>query len=169
MKLFLSLVIAVTLSPIWPLGQNPLIGDPYIIINKKVNELAFVNHGAIQAVYPIATGVTPELTPEGEYTIIVKAKDPYYRKKDIIGGSKDNPLGTRWLGFNARETDGRIYGIHGTNNDASIGEYVSNGCVRMHNKNVEDLFTKVPIGTKVYIYSKDISFETVARHKGALK
>ncbi|QOR65396.1 L,D-transpeptidase [Cytobacillus suaedae] len=168
MKLIFSLVIAVTLSPIWPLGQNPLIGDPYIIINKHTNELAYVNYGAIQEVYPIATGVTADMTPEGEYTITVKAKDPYYRRKDIIGGSKNNPLGTRWLGFDARETDGRIYGIHGTNNEESIGKYVSNGCVRMHNKNVENLFNKVPVGTKVYIYSKDISFEQVAKIKRAI-
>jgi lipoprotein-anchoring transpeptidase ErfK/SrfK len=169
MKLILTLVLAVTLSPIWPLGQNPLVGDPYIIVNKKTNELGYYNYGQIQEIYPIATGVTNDLTPEGEFSISIKAVDPYYRKKNIPGGSSDNPLGTRWIGFNAKGTDGRIYGIHGTNNKDSIGKYVSGGCIRMHNKDVEFLYTKVPLGTKVLIMKTDKSFEELGVMYGALE
>ncbi|CCF15163.1 putative L,D-transpeptidase YkuD domain protein [Brevibacillus laterosporus GI-9] len=43
------------------------------------------------------------------------------------------------------------YGIHGTNNPASIGKYVSHGCIRMYNRDVETLAKLVPIGTPVYI------------------
>jgi len=45
------------------------------------------------------------------------------------------------------------YGIHGTNNPSSIGGYVSNGCIRMHNQDVEELFPNVQIGTPVHIHS----------------
>ena len=44
------------------------------------------------------------------------------------------------------------YLIHGTNEDTSIGEAVSHGCVRMYNEDVALLFTRVPVGTPVYIF-----------------
>ena len=56
---------------------------------------------------------TNELTPEGTFDIVMKAKDPYYIAKNIPGDT-ENPLGSRWMGFNARGTDGSKYGIHGT-------------------------------------------------------
>lgn len=43
------------------------------------------------------------------------------------------------------------YGIHGTNKPSSIGKAVSNGCIRMYNKDVIELFNIVPIGTVVKI------------------
>jgi lipoprotein-anchoring transpeptidase ErfK/SrfK len=44
-------------------------------------------------------------------------------------------------------------GIHGTNNDASIGYSVSHGCIRMHVSDAEWLFNHVAIGTPVFIVS----------------
>ncbi len=55
-------------------------------------------------------------------------------------------LGTRRLVL------GDGYGIHGTNNPASIGRSVSHGCVRMRNEDIEKLFEMVPVGTPVFIY-----------------
>ncbi|MFD1736368.1 L,D-transpeptidase [Bacillus salitolerans] len=167
MKLLLSFLILI--SPIWPLGQNPLVGDPYLIVNKETNKLAYIHHGEIQAIYDVSTGVTSDLTPEGEFTIVIKAVNPYYRKKDIPGGSRENPLGTRWMGFDAEGTDGRIFGIHGNNNPSLIGHYVTQGCVRMHNEKVEELFNLIPIGTKVKILKSNTSFEQLAKEAGAIK
>lgn len=161
---FMILVI----SPLWPLGENPIPGDPYVIINKKTNELVLINHNEIQHIYPVGTGKSEELTPEGEFTIIVKAKDPYFRKKDIPGGTKENPLGSRWIGFDAEGTDGRIYGIHGNSNPESIGHHVSAGCVRMYEKDVQQLYDEVPIGTKVLIVSTNRSFAELGKGHGAL-
>ena len=64
-----------------------------------------------------------------------------------------NPLGTRWIGFDAINTDGRIYGVHGTNQPNSVGKYISNGCVRLSNSDVERLYQQVPLGTKILIVS----------------
>lgn len=47
---------------------------------------------------------------------------------------------------------GNGYLIHGTNEEASIGEAVSHGCVRMYNQDVAELYLRVPIGTAVYIF-----------------
>ena len=44
------------------------------------------------------------------------------------------------------------YGIHGTDNPASIGHSVSHGCVRLRNEDIDALYPMVEIGTPVYIY-----------------
>lgn len=162
MTLFLSLTLS---NILWPLNPLPAPGDPYIIINKKSNELVYVEDGEITHHYRVATGKKDSLTPEGEFTVTVKAVRPYYRKLDIKGGDPNNPLGSRWIGFDAENTNGRVYGIHGTNRPNSIGFYVSNGCVRMHNKEVNELFEQVEIGTKVWIESSPKSMEQIAKSK----
>lgn len=164
--LLISLLLVV--SPIWPIGENPLVGDPYLIVNKSTNELAYILDGEIKQIYDVATGAINHMTPEGEHNIIVKAVNPYYRKLNISGGDKENPLGTRWIGFDAEETDGRIYGIHGTNNPQSIGKYITSGCVRMKNEDVEILFDEILLGTKIFITSGIESFEELGRQRGAI-
>ena len=67
------------------------------------------------------------------------------------------PFGTaqrRYMGtLGTRRLDlGDGYGIHGTDEPNSIGQSVSHGCVRMFNKDVEQLYPMVPVGTAVYIY-----------------
>ena len=85
MPYLLSFILCLSLSPIWPLGDNPRAGDPFIIVNKATNKLAYIDDGKIQKVFPVATGKTNELTPEGTFDIVMKAKDPYYIAKDIPG------------------------------------------------------------------------------------
>lgn len=165
-KFFLSILIA---SPLWPLGPNPLPGDPFVIVNKSNNELALIEDNKVQTVVSVGTGKTQELTPEGLFTIIVKAKNPYYRKKDIPGGDSRNPLGSAWIGFDAQNTDGRTYGIHGTNQPATIGKYVSQGCIRTQNEVITSLYPLIPLGTKILIISSEKSFELLAREHGAIK
>lgn len=167
MRILLAIILFA--SPIWPLGRNPLPGDPFIIVNKESNQLAYIDDGKVQHTFPVATGKTTTLTPEGLFNVTVKAKNPYYRKKNIPGGDPRNPLGSRWIGFDAKETDGRIYGIHGTNQPSSIGKYISNGCIRMHNKHVEFLFDQVPVGTKVLVVKTNKSFYQLGKDHGAIK
>ena len=154
MNMLPSLLFLIHLiSPIWPLGQNPLPGDPFIIINKQTNELFFYEDEKEILHYSVATGRETKDTPIGLYTIVTKFKDPEYSSKRIPSKNPENPLGTRWMGFDARKTNGRVYGIHGTNKEDTIGKHISHGCIRMKNKEAERLFTRVPFGTKVYIYS----------------
>lgn len=164
----LSFLIAFSWNPIWPLGENPLPGDPFVIVNKASNEVVFVNDNRVQTVISAATGKREDLTPEGLFTITVKAKNPYFRKSDIKGGDPGNPLGTRWIGFDADDTDGRIYGIHGTNNPNTIGKYVSQGCIRIQNEAVESLYDLIPLGTKVLITTTKESYEDIAKNYGAI-
>ena len=82
-------------------------------------------------------------------------RDPraYGRFKDndyVQPGGPANPLGARalYLFQNGRDT---YYRIHGTNAPRTIGTSVSNGCIRMLNTHVIDLYERVPIGTKVTV------------------
>jgi hypothetical protein len=122
-----------------------------IEIEKKKNKLYLIKNGTVIRSFPIASGRQKELTPTGTFTVVTKLKDPWYTAKNIRGGDPKNPLGSRWLGLNALNTDGTKYGIHGTNDPSSIGRYASSGCVRMNNRDVEWLYDQIPVGTKVII------------------
>lgn len=148
-----AFLFTLAFSPLWPLGTNPIVGDPFVIVNKQTNQIALVDENRVQTVVGVATGITNDLTPEGLFTVTVKAINPYYRKKNIYGGDPNNPLGTIWVGFDARGTDGRIYGLHGTNHPESIGRYVSQGCIRLQNEAIESLYEYIPLGTKILILS----------------
>jgi lipoprotein-anchoring transpeptidase ErfK/SrfK len=62
----------------------------------------------------------------------------------IESGSPRNPMGAAALVLADNEL-----AIHGTNNPGSIGGYVSAGCIRMHNRDIMDLFNRVRVGTRV--------------------
>ena len=65
-------------------------------------------------------------------------------------GGEDNPLGARalYLFKGGRDT---IFRIHGTNQPWTIGQNMSSGCIRMMNRDVEHLYTRAGIGTKVIV------------------
>jgi lipoprotein-anchoring transpeptidase ErfK/SrfK len=65
----------------------------------------------------------------------------------FMEGGPGNPLGARALYIG-----GRMYRVHGTNNEASIGGAVSSGCIRMMNADVIDLYDRVKVGAKIYVY-----------------
>ncbi|AXF54816.1 L,D-transpeptidase [Salicibibacter kimchii] len=168
---FKSLAAAILLfAPLWPMDVEPFPGEPFIIVNKSTNELGWVENGELDNVYDVATGKDAKDTPEGIFTVIVKAEQPYYRAQDIEGGDPDNPLGSRWIGFDAGNTDGRTYGVHGTNDSSTIGGKVSLGCIRMHNEEVDGLYDQVPMGTKIWIGTEpEREIEDMAREIGVLK
>jgi lipoprotein-anchoring transpeptidase ErfK/SrfK len=104
--------------------------------------------------YPIAIGRPGWETPKGTYKVRQKIKDPTWihpLKKGVVipGGDPENPLGRYWIGF---WTDGKNWiGFHGTPNPKSVGSPASHGCVRMYNKDVEELFKQVNLGTVVKV------------------
>lgn len=123
----------------------------YLIINKTSNRLTVVLNGRAMYFFPVATGRTKQLTPIGRFHIVTKIVKPWYVRKQIPGGDRRNPLGSRWMGINVPGTGGYTYGIHGTNRPYSIGSSASSGCIRMHNRDVEWLFRHIPLGTVVII------------------
>ena len=84
---------------------------------------------------------------------MIKRKPQQYGKwADGMPGGPTNPLGARALYmYDAKGNDTSIR-IHGTTEPNSIGRAVSNGCIRMRNEAVMDLYEQVPVGTPVYVY-----------------
>jgi len=126
-----------------------------IEIKKSANTLRFYDGEKLIKQYRVATGQDPRVTPEGRFSIVFKTTDPGWTNPKtgefVPGGSPRNPLGSRWLGLGVPGTQGRDYGIHGTNQPWSIGQHITLGCVRMHNRDVEELYPQVPLGTMVTI------------------
>lgn len=137
-------------------------GSKFIIVNKANNQLAYYENSHLKRVFKVGTGRTPSLTPEGTFKIVNKIVNRPYYTGNIPGGDPRNPLGNRWLGLNARGTWGTTYAIHGNNNPSSIGYYVSSGCIRMYDNDVEWLFSQVPTNTTVIITTSGKSFDSIA-------
>lgn len=119
-----------------------------ILIDKSQNLLTLLSEdNSIIKVYAVSTGENNS-TPLGTFEIVNKIKDPvWYREGAIVPAeSPDNILGSRWLGLSEKG-----YGIHGTIDPDSVGRQATQGCVRMHNSDVEELYTIVTTGTEVTI------------------
>ncbi len=118
-----------------------------ILIDKSQNILILKDGNDVVKVYNVSTGENNS-TPVGEYTVTTKLIDPVWFSRGAIvpPESPQNVLGTRWLGF-----DLPGYGIHGTTDPDSIGTQATAGCVRMLNREVEELYSIVPKGTQVVI------------------
>lgn len=140
--------------------------DDLIIINKHYNKLIYYHNGYVEMIEPVATGKSWEKTPVGHFKIVNKIKNRPYYTGHIPGGDPRNPLGKRWLGLDADGTKGDTYAIHGNANESSIGKYVSQGCVRMHNASIEKLFDKVKVGTPVAITNSPKSFQELTKIYG---
>jgi lipoprotein-anchoring transpeptidase ErfK/SrfK len=85
----------------------------------------------------------PDWTPPPEMI----ARQPYLPR--FMAGGPGNPLGARAMYLGTT-----VYRIHGTNRPDTIGTAVSSGCFRLVNRDVADLYDRVPIGTKVVIRQK---------------
>ncbi|MFB2982498.1 L,D-transpeptidase [Microseira sp. BLCC-F43] len=103
--------------------------------------------------YPVAVGRPGWETPTGDFQVIQMFQNPRWINpltgKQIPGGDPQNPLGRYWIGFS---TNGRDWiGLHGTPNPNSVGRAASHGCIRMYNKDIEELFYLVTLGTAVKV------------------
>jgi lipoprotein-anchoring transpeptidase ErfK/SrfK len=90
----------------------------------------------------------PSWTPTAN--MIRRQPDKYARYANGVPGGPGNPLGARalYLYRNGRDT---YYRIHGTTEPWTIGRAVSNGCIRLVNEHVADLYERVPVGAPVVV------------------
>lgn len=82
-------------------------------------------------------------------------RDPasYARFADGMPGGINNPLGSRALYLFQPGRGDTFLRIHGTNDPTTIGKRVSNGCARLVNDQIIDLYNRVPMDTRVVLYS----------------
>lgn len=121
---------------------------PLIVINLPSRTLELFSGNTLVKTYPVAIGKPSTPTPLGTYRIFEKEVNPAWfppRTGETVPSGPGNPLGYRWMGFS------ELYGIHGTNAPWAIGQAVSNGCVRMNESDVEELFEQVSYGTTVQV------------------
>jgi lipoprotein-anchoring transpeptidase ErfK/SrfK len=71
-------------------------------------------------------------------------RQPYLPR--FMAGGETNPLGARAMYLGNTE-----YRIHGTNQPSTIGSFVSSGCIRLTNEDVEDLYRRVTVGSRVIV------------------
>ena len=124
-----------------------------IVVNMDRKSLTYYKSDGTMVKYPVALGKKNAdksiKTRAGRWSVYNKRSNPSWSGLGIAkpekGGSPNNPLGARWLGYNGS------YGIHGTKDPDSIGTFASLGCVRMYNEDVIELYKMVSVGTKVYI------------------
>jgi lipoprotein-anchoring transpeptidase ErfK/SrfK len=96
----------------------------------------------------------PDWRPPSE----MLARQPYLPR--FVAGGTHNPLGARALYLGNTQ-----YRIHGTNMPQTIGQRVSSGCIRMTNDDVSDLYSRVPVGSKVVVLAPNASAQTADRER----
>ncbi|WP_248310227.1 L,D-transpeptidase [Bosea sp. 117] len=127
-----------------------------VIINTSERRLYLVQDNGTALKYGIGVG-RDGFRWSGNKTITRKAEWPGWtpppqmlkRRPDLpryMPGGIDNPLGAR-----AMYLGSSLYRIHGSNEPETIGQAVSSGCFRMTNDDVQDLYERVRVGTKVVV------------------
>lgn len=156
-------------------GPEPVGG---IVVDPYARRLYLVLEGGVAIRYGVAVGREGK-TFSGDGVIQRKVEWPHWRptanmiktEPDKYGdyaegveGGLENPLGARalYLYKGGRDT---YYRIHGTNNPSTIGRATSAGCIRLFNQDIIDLYSRVPLGTRVHVRTPEESAQIV----GALR
>ena len=113
--------------------------------------------------YKVGTGLPGKETPSGKWRISSNGKllqPPWPRPTELGGGivypeDSEYPLGTHYIGLDGLEGEakGRTgFALHGTKEPKSIGTRSSQGCVRLHNKDIEKIYNMfVPMYSEIWI------------------
>ena len=135
----------------------PALYPGTILVSTSRRRLYFALPGGQMLSYPVAVGkpgkqwfgqriidgkhVRPAWSPPED----VKRDNPHLPAV-IAGGAANNPMGERALTIAPGQ-----YAIHGTNRPESIGAWASYGCVRMHNRDIIELFDRVAVGAPIIV------------------
>ena len=121
-----------------------------IVVSFPDRKLALLEGEQVIKIYDVAIGKSSTPSPTGEFHLINHVSNPtWYGPDGPVAPGPNNPVGTRWMGLSYKG-----YGIHGTNAPGSIGKAASHGCIRMRNRDVEELFELVGVGAMVELDSE---------------
>jgi len=140
---------------IYPGARLVLPTAPFMLeVDKSSRTMELLMDGKRFKRYSVGLGRFGK-TPLGNFTTVVHQTNPDWSPPSggiVPYGDPRNVLGTRWISIQD-ETRPEIkgFGIHGTADRESIGSETSNGCIRMLNEDVEEVFLFIPRGTKVVI------------------
>lgn len=135
-------------------------GDWEITVSKKFRLLRLYRKAGKEkqlfALWEVGIGRMGK-TPAAEFAIASRMRHPDWYLPDgriIKYGDAENQLGDYFLKLAPAKAPGRPllgYGIHGARDESAVGRSLSNGCIRMRNKDVECLFYLVPSGVRVTV------------------
>jgi lipoprotein-anchoring transpeptidase ErfK/SrfK len=128
-----------------------------IVVNTSERKLFYVLDGVHALSFPVGVGREGQrwsgvarvagkyLNPAWSPPADIRRENP--RLPSLIpGGAPNNPMGVAALTL-----DDGTYAIHGTNRPASVGRFVSHGCIRMYNEDIRTLLGMVHVGTPVVV------------------
>lgn len=144
-------------SPVDTVSVDPVVADPVVVETRLVlsiseRRVSLFQDDTLVTSYPVAVGAPETPTPQGEFTVSQMVIEPLWQSPwtgELHEYGPDSALGLRWIGFS--ESAAGSFGFHGTPTVNSIGQAVSNGCVRMYNEDVVALFDQVKVGTPVLV------------------
>jgi L,D-transpeptidase ErfK/SrfK len=165
-------------------GQTVIVDDTHIVptelshglvINLPELKLYHFHQGAYQRRYSLGIGRRSWPTPDGDYYIVNKAKNPTWivpvsiqeemadlgrEVLDRVQPGPRNPLGPYWMGTSAPGV-----GIHATNRPWSVGHAVTHGCIRMLPEEISQLFPLVEVGSMVKIIYQPVKMALTTQGK----
>jgi lipoprotein-anchoring transpeptidase ErfK/SrfK len=161
-----ALTLSVSLALLWAAESPSHAGDVVrfsgysagtIVVKTQERRLYYILDAGAAIRYPVGVGKAGK-TWTGTASIDGKHLRPAWSPPDeirqdkplipvvIASGSPSNPMGAAALTLDQGQ-----YAIHGTNQPASIGHFVSYGCIRMYNSDIMDLYGRVSVGTTVVV------------------
>jgi hypothetical protein len=109
----------------------------------------------VAAAWEVGVGQEGTETQVGTFRVGKERKEQpmWFRsgKEPVPFGDPENPLGTRWIPWVLPDGQGTGLGFHGTNQPDSIGKDLSQGCIRMRNADVEELYDILPTGAEIVV------------------
>ena len=150
--------VTLPVSPLRP-AMTQASFDRVLVVRQSDRVLELHRGGQVAGSWPVAVGTGGSPTPTGTFVVGAKRFEPTWVNPardrwgaDLparIGPGPNNPLGLRALNWNRPGGGDTLIRFHGTPNEDSIGEAASNGCVRMFNDDVVELYDLVPSGTTI--------------------
>lgn len=164
MKHFLFLIIVIIILSLLSGSEILAEAKTKIVINIPATTLCLYRGDELIKEYRITVGRIDAPTPIGHFKVINKRINPTWyppNGRNPIPPGPNNELGTRWIGI-----DKPHFGIHGTIKPREIGKATSDGCVRLRNEDIEELYPYVSLKTLVEIKYQTIK---VKREDGPFK
>lgn len=133
-------------------AANYPAGSIVVVNNERALYLVTADRTAIR--YPVSIGNSAQQWTGLEFVTAKRVNPTWYPLSEpgrptpapVPGGHPDNPLGPRALYLGTT-----LWRIHGTTAPGSIGRAISNGCIRMLNEDVLDLYDRISLGTEVFV------------------
>lgn len=125
-----------------------------VLVDLDAHRALYFLGDELVATWEVGVGREGKETRPGEYRVGDKRKDPMWfpRGQDPVPfGDPRNPLGSRWIELEDSNGMATHLGFHGTNAPESVGRDASEGCLRMRQEDVEELFEILPVGSPVVI------------------